>query len=330
VDSLDGVDRPSELTRGEARALAVKGDLARAAIFRRHAMALGALWVIFGSMAFLVGGAELRFSGGQMIRDDLWRLAFAFFTAYGLGLAVTGICACRRSISAIYVGLGLTHIAAIMGFIAFNVSYIALSTALIYLAYRTIRLADDPGPEASSREGAPGALHSARSGHGESTLKRFMVAVIGLHLGSAIGGISGFLVGGLGMFLALIIRIVSDFYGLALFGGAFLGALSGAAGGALGGVVRGATLGISNARIKAMVLLGGTSAGIVAVGWLMINSAGFDWSRLKFWRDILFPILLSAISGAVGAVGGSWPTGFIARALSDRADDRAGDGRSIG
>jgi hypothetical protein len=293
-------------------------------------MALGAFWFILGSMVLFAGGAELRFSSGQMTGDDLRVLAFAFFTAFGLGLAVTGICACRRSILAIYAGLGLTHIAAIVGFIAFDVSYIALSTALIFLAYRTIRLAKGPGPEAGSGEGIAGALPRAGSGRGELTLKRIVAAVIGLYLGGAIGAISGFLIGGLGVFLALTARLVSDFYGLALCGGALFGGLSGAAGGALGGVVKGATLGISNARIKAMVLLGGTSAGIVVVAWGMRSSPGFDWSRLRFWRDILFPILLSAITGAVGAMGGGWPARFIARALSNRVDDRSGDGRSIG
>jgi hypothetical protein len=264
-------------------------------------------------MALLSGGAGLWFRGGLTLRDDLWRLAFGFFVAYGFDLALTGIFAARCSMSAIYAGLGMTHIIAIVGLIALNFTLIALATALIFLAYRTLRLAEDPGPEAGSREVIVEALPRARAGRGVLTLKSISMAVTGLCLGGAIGGMAGFWIGGIGTFLAIVARLMGAFYGLAVLGGAFLGALGGAGGGAVGGIVAGATLGTSNGRINAMILFSGTSAAIVVVGRAMIGSPGFDWVQLNSWRDILFPILLPVITGAPSAVLGGLPVRYIAR-----------------
>jgi hypothetical protein len=118
-------------------------------------------------------------------------------------------------------------------------------------------LAGASRPEAGSRERTRRALQAVQSPQIATTLKYVMAAAIGFHLGSAIAGIFGLLIGGLGVTLAAIAAFYAGGYGLGIIGGAVMGCLSGAAGGALGGLIKGATLGISNTRIRAVVALGG-------------------------------------------------------------------------
>jgi hypothetical protein len=122
MDSLDSRDYPSNPTVEETRAIAVTDDIGRTAKFRRRAKALGILWIVFGSISFFSAGVNLWFCLTKLTPEHFQIPTLVLVTAQSLGLVVAGICTCRRSIWAIFAGLGITLILLIVGLFMLDIS----------------------------------------------------------------------------------------------------------------------------------------------------------------------------------------------------------------
>lgn len=292
------MDAPVDLA---AQALQTRRQLS----FERHARVLGVLWVVLGAVLTALGGINLARAGGGLAADGVATRTMVVLMIYGLGLLVTGVAAYRRSVRVILVGMGLSLVPVVYG-------YVTLPIALIILASRAIRLASPPRRR-SRLSTVVGML-----------LSRTAIGVIAGGLGILVGGAAGAGAGGAVGLVASVARFLSIRSGLDLLAVAGLGAVGGGASGGFSGLVGGLTTGTLAPRVKAFAHLGGLVVGMATVVEWVLNSATAPAGSALNGRTELAAVL--AIAAAATAIGtglgtslGTWFARFLG--LPGSSDD---------
>ena len=273
-------------------------EAARAASFRHHARTLGGLWVGVGVVLAAVGVGGLGVAWATRAGDlaPVWPLILV--VVLGLGLVATGVGACRRSVWAIYLGMGLNATPLALG-------YVAVPLAMIVLASRTIRL---------SRPPRPGVVPVRLAG---AILSRLAVAILAVYLGGLVGGVAGGLAGGAVGAIAAATHYLTIDYGLSLLAAVSMGAVAGAGAAGLSGLVVGLAAGRLSPQGRALANLGGLGAGLGAeVGWVLFGtSAGAGLASLGR-SELIVLVLISIIAAILGAGLGPLVAGRLARSFA--------------
>ena len=272
--------------------------MARAASFRHHARTLGALWIGIGVILAAVGVGGLGI--GLMARSaefaTVWPLILVVIP--GLGLVVTGVGAHRRSVWAIYLGMGLNATPLALG-------YVAVPLAMIVLASRTIRL---------SRPPQIGVLPVRLLG---GILSRLAVATLAVYLGGLVGGVAGGLAGGLVGMIATATHYLMVGFGLSLLAAVSMGAVAGAGAAGFSGLVVGLTTGRLSPRIRAAANLGGLVAGLGAeVGWVKIGTGGGAGMAALNRSEFVVLLFITAVAAILGAGFGPLIGSRLSRAFA--------------
>lgn len=107
--------------------------------FRQQIHALGAFWIIIGLLAVGIVTAGLMMGNGIM-RPNSQRPLIAFGVVATLGIAwiALGILTCLKKMWAVYVGLGLSYLSAVLQLLSLNVCGVVILILVILQAHRVI------------------------------------------------------------------------------------------------------------------------------------------------------------------------------------------------
>ena len=272
--------------------------MARAASFRHHCRMLGTLWIGVGVTLASIGGVSLWVALATQAGElaTVWPLML--IVGLGLGLIVTGVGAYRRSVGAIYLGMGLNATPLALG-------YVAVPLALIVLASRTIRL---------SRPPQLGVLPIRLVG---GVLSRLAVATLAVYLAGLVGGVAGGLTGGLVGMIATATHYLTVGFGLSLLAAVSMGAVAGAGAAGFSGLVVGLTSGRVSLQVRALANLGGLVAGVGAqVGWVMFGTNDGPRAAALARSEFVVLAIITAIAAILGSGLGPLVGSRLARAFA--------------
>ena len=105
--------------------------------FRQQIHALGAFWIIIGTLALGLAVAAVAMSNGNRVSSqETWLLGVV--ATCGLAWVVLGALSCMKKMWAVYAGLGLSYLSVIMQVFTLNVCGIIIGILVILQAHRVI------------------------------------------------------------------------------------------------------------------------------------------------------------------------------------------------
>jgi hypothetical protein len=142
--SISDPNNPYQAPAAAAFAVEPEGHPYRKVLkdFRSQIVALGALWLIVGGLAAVIG---VDLNGSVSNEATLGPFGIAglarLLVVTGILSMVLGVCACLKQLWAVYVGLALSYLSVVGNLITFNICCLAVLPIVIIQAHRVIGFA---------------------------------------------------------------------------------------------------------------------------------------------------------------------------------------------
>jgi hypothetical protein len=105
--------------------------------FRDQIHALGAFWIIIGTVAIGLGSFVLAGTPGEVIAAG-WELLGAIVVVQGIAWFGLGVATCLKQMWAVYIALVLSYLSILGNLVRFNVCSLIILVVVILQAHRVI------------------------------------------------------------------------------------------------------------------------------------------------------------------------------------------------